>query len=116
MLQDDSSTKLSKDIYKNISKSGLHRAATKTPVLPCPDLIEWMAGRIYHESRIILNFEDDHVANYQAPVLNQLYHFKEAQVKVTLEWLKNKIESIDFLSIMKGRWFEGKFIANTSPI
>jgi hypothetical protein len=30
LLQDDMSTKLSKEIYKNIIKSGLHRATIKT--------------------------------------------------------------------------------------
>lgn len=46
--------------------------------------------------------------------MNQLYHFKEAQVKVTPEWLQNKIESVDFLSIMKGWWSKGKFISKPS--
>ena len=75
-----------------------------------------MTRRLDHESRTILNFEVKHVANYQAPILNQWYHFKEDQMKVTLEWLKNKTESIDFLSIMKGWWFGGQFRANPSPI
>ena len=77
---------LIKGIYKNISKFGLHWEANKTPVLPFPDVIEWMTRRIDHESRKFLNFEDKNVASYQSPVLNHLYHFKEAQVKVTLEW------------------------------
>ena len=106
LLEDDLSTKLSKIIYKNISKSGLHREATKNLVLPCPDVIEWMTQRIDHESRTILKFEDKDVANYQDPIPNQLYHFKEAQVKVTPEWLKSKTEYVDYLSIMKGWWFE----------
>ena len=116
LLQGDPSIELSKGIYKNISKSGLHRAAAKTPVLPCPDVIERMTQRIDHESIIILNLEDKHVANCQAPVLNQLYHFKEAQVKVTLEWLKEKNEFVYFLSIMKGWWSEGQFKENPSSI
>ena len=107
LLQDDPSTELNNDIYKNISKYGLHRETTKTLVLPCLDVIEWMTQRINHESRKILNFEDKHVASYEALILNLLYHFKEARVKVTPEWLKNKTESIDFLSIMKGWWSEG---------
>ena len=78
MLQDEPSIELSKGTYKNISKSGLHRAASRTPILPCLDVIEWMTRRIDHESRIILNFEDKNVASYQALVLNRLYHFKEA--------------------------------------
>lgn len=45
-------------------------------------------------SRNILKFEGKHVARYQAHVLNQMYHFKEAQVRVTPEWLKSKCESI----------------------
>ena len=40
LLQDDVSTKISEELYKNIIKSGLHRAAVKTLVLPCPDVIE----------------------------------------------------------------------------
>ena len=95
-------TELSKGIYNNIAKSRLHWEAAKTPILPCSDVIEWITQRVDHESRTILNFKDKHAYNYQAPVLNQLYHFKEAQVKVTPEWLKEKNESVDFLSIMKG--------------
>ena len=51
VLQDDPSTKLRKSIYKNIAKYGLHRASSKTPVLPCPDVIEWITQRVYHESK-----------------------------------------------------------------
>jgi calcineurin-like phosphoesterase family protein len=40
LLQNDATTELSKEIYKNIIKSGLHRATVKTPVLSCPDVIE----------------------------------------------------------------------------
>ena len=63
-----------------------------------------MTRRIDHESKSILNFEGKYVASYQAHVLNQMYHFKEAQVRVTLEWLQSKSESIDFLTIIKGWW------------
>ena len=114
LLLDDQSTKLSKGIYKNIIKSGLHWAATRTLVLPCSDVIEWITQRVDHESRTILKFEDKNVANYQAPILNQIYHFKEAQVKVTPEWLREKNDFADFLSIMKGWWSEGQFGTNPS--
>ena len=56
--------------------SGLHRAAAKTLVLPCLDLIEWITRRIDHETRKIINFKDNHVSSYQASVLDQLYHLK----------------------------------------
>ena len=102
LFHDDPSADLSKGIYKNISKSWVHRAIDKTLVLPCLDVIQWMTQNIDHESRTILNFEDKHVANYQSPILNLLYHFKESQVRVTIEWLQNKTESIYFLSILKG--------------
>ena len=88
LLQYGPNTKLIKGIYKNISKSGLHREIVKTPVLPFPDVIEGMNRKIDHESRTILNFEDKHVANYRVPVLNQLYHFKESQVKSNFEMVK----------------------------
>ena len=76
LLQDDPSIELSKGIYKNIAKSGLHQATARTPVLPCPDVIEWITRRVDHERRTILKFKDKNVARYQATVLNQLYHFK----------------------------------------
>ena len=60
-----------------------------------------------HENREILNFEDKSVAIYKSSVLNQLYHFKEAHVKATPEWLKQKNDYADFLTIMKGLWSEG---------
>jgi hypothetical protein len=47
-LQNDVSSELSKEIYKNIIKSGLHRATIKTPVLPCPDVVEWITRKIDH--------------------------------------------------------------------
>lgn len=88
LIHDDPSTKLSKGIYINIINPGLHRAATRTPILPCSDVIEWITRRVDHEKREILNFKGKSVASYQALVLNQLYHFKEAHVKVTPEWQK----------------------------
>ena len=115
LFQDDLSTNLSKGIYKNISRSELYRAATKPPVLPCTYVIEWMTQRIDHEIRTILNFNGKHVASYQALVLNQIYRFKEYQVRVTPEWLQSKFESINFLTIMKGWWSKGNFRSNPTP-
>ena len=37
-------------------------------------------------------------------------------MKVNSEWLRNKTESIDLLSIMKGWWSEGQFREKPSPI
>ena len=51
LLQDDVSTQVSKEVYKNIIKYGLHRAAVKTLVLPCLDVIEWITRKIDHEHR-----------------------------------------------------------------
>jgi hypothetical protein len=111
LLQDDVSTKLNKEVYKNTIKSGLHRATLKTPVLPCPDVIEWITRKIDHEHRSILNYEDKSVAIYNASVFIQMCHLKEAHIKVTPKWLRQKSESIDLLTIMKGCWSEGKFRA-----
>ena len=35
---------------------------------------------------------------------------------MTLEWLKNKNESVNFLSIMKGWWSEGQFRVKPSLV
>ena len=116
LLQDDSSIELRKEIYRNIIKYGLHRAATRTMVLPCLDVIEWITWRVGHDNRAILNFEDKSVDTYKVSVLNQMYHFKESHVKVTLEWLKQKNDYADFLTIMKGWWSEGQFRANYASV
>ena len=49
LLQDDVSTELRKEVYRNIIKSGLHRDAVKTLVLPCLDVIEWITRKIDHQ-------------------------------------------------------------------
>ena len=90
LLQNDSNTELSKEIYKNIIKSGLHRATVKTPVLPCPDVVEWITRKIDHQHRSILNVKGKVVANYKPSMINQIYHLKEATVKVSPDWLKQK--------------------------
>ena len=64
------SIELSKEIYNNITKSGLHRAAIKTPALPCLDVIEWITRKIDHENRAILNSKDKSVASYKASFFN----------------------------------------------
>ena len=74
-----------------------------------------MVRRIDHKSRIILNVNGKHVASYQVVVLDRMYHFKETQDRVTLEWLHNKFEFIKFLTIMKGWWLEGKFRLKPTP-
>ena len=66
LLQNDVSTELNKQVYKNIIKSELHRATVKTLVLPCPDVIEWITRKIDHEKRSILNYENKSVASYKA--------------------------------------------------
>ena len=42
LLQDDPSTELRKGICRNIIKSGLHQKSTRTLVLPCLAVIEWI--------------------------------------------------------------------------
>ena len=49
LLQNDANSKLSKDIYKNIIKLGLHKATVKTLLLPCPDVVEWITRKIDHQ-------------------------------------------------------------------
>ena len=70
-------------MYKNIIKYGLHRAVVKTLVFPYPDVIEWITRKIDHQHLSILNYEDKSVANYKASIFNQMYHLKEAHIKVT---------------------------------
>ena len=114
LLQDDVSTKMSKEVYTNIIKFGLHIAVVNTPVLPCLDVIEWITRKIDHEHRPILNYEDKSVAGYKASIFNQIYHLKESHIKVTPKWLRQKSESADILIIMKGWWSEGKFKAKSA--
>ena len=87
----------------------MHRAAIKTPILPCPDVIEWITKKINHQHRSILNVEGKVVANYKPSMISQIYHLKKAIVKVSPEWLKQKSESADMLTIFKGWWSEGHF-------
>ena len=105
------STELKKEVYKNIFKSTLHRATTKTLVLPSLVVIEWITGKIDHENRSILKSEKESVGSYKASFFNQIYDLKEAHIKVSLEWLRKKNESADFLTIMKVWWYEGQFRA-----
>ena len=83
LLQNDENSEISKEIYKNIIKSGLHRATVKTPVLSCPDVIEWITRKIDHQHRSILNTGGKVVANYKPSMINQIYHLKEATVKIS---------------------------------
>ena len=109
LLQDDASTDFSKDIYRNIIKSGLHRVAIKTLVLPCPDVIEWITRTIDHQHQSILNFEGEILASYKHFMINQMYHLKEASIKISPKWLKQKSEYVDLFTILKGWWSEGQF-------
>jgi hypothetical protein len=109
LLQDDVSTELSKEVCRNIIKSGLHKVAVMTLVLPCPDVIEWITRKIDHQHRSILNHDGKSVASYKASMFNQMYHLKEAYIKVSPEWLKQKSESTNLLTILKGWWSEGHF-------
>jgi hypothetical protein len=54
---------MSKQIYRNIIKSGLDRPAMKTLVLPCLDVIKWITREVDHHHRLILNFEGKVVAS-----------------------------------------------------
>ena len=81
----------------------------KTPILPCPDVIEWITRKIDHEHRSILNFEGKIVASYKPSMINQMYQLKEAIIKISPEWLKQKSESVDLLTILKGWWSKGHF-------
>ena len=81
----------------------------KTLVLPCLDVIEWISRKVDHQHWLILNFEGKVVASDKASMINQMYHFKEARMKISLEWLRQKSEFVDLLTILKGCWSEGNF-------
>ena len=70
MLHDYSSNKLRKGIYKNIIKSEIHWTTTRTLVLPCSDVIEWITWKVDHENRAILKFDDKSVTSYKASIHN----------------------------------------------
>ena len=63
LLHDDVSTELSKEVYRNIIKSRLHRVAVKTLVLTCVDVIEWITRKVDHQHRSILNHEGKSMAS-----------------------------------------------------
>ena len=88
LLQDDASTELSKEIYRNIVKSGLHQVAMKTPILSCQDVIKWITRKIDHQHRSILKFEGTVVAHYKPSMINQMYHLKETNINVSPESLR----------------------------
>ena len=67
--------------------------------------------KIDNDHRSIINYENKSVASYKASVFNQIYHLKESHIKVTQEWLIQKNEVVDFLTIMKGWWSKGQFMA-----
>ena len=56
-----------------------------------------------------MNVEGKVVANYKPSMINQIYHLKKATAKVSLDWLKQKSESADMLTILKGWWSEANF-------
>ena len=58
---------------------------------------------------INFEFKGKTMANYKPSMINQIYHLKEATVKISLDWLKQKSESTDMLTILKGWWSEGNF-------
>ena len=70
LLQNDDNTELSKEVYRNIIKLGLHRAAMKAPILSCPDVIKWITRKIDHQHRSILNVEGKVVSNYKPSMIN----------------------------------------------
>ena len=79
-------------------------------------MIEWITWQLDHENRAILNSENKSVARYKASYFNQIYHLKEAHIKVTPEWLRQKNDYANFLTLMKGWWSEGKFRAKSTSI
>ena len=87
-LQDDASTKLSKEIYRNIVKVGMHQATSKTPILSCQDVIQWITRKIDHQHRSILNSKGTVVSHYKPSMINQMYHLKETNINVSPEWLR----------------------------
>ena len=109
LLQDDLCMELSKDVYKKNSKYGLYRVVAKPLIILCLDVVEWMTRKVDHSNRILLNFEEKHVARYQPYAIHRMYHFKEPQIKITQERLQSKVETIDYLAQMKGWWDEGNF-------
>ena len=116
LLQNASNTELSKEIYKNIIKSGLHRATMNTLVLPCPNVIEWITRKINHQHQSILNIEGKVVANYKPSMISQMYQLKEATIKVSPKWLKQKSEYADMLTILKGWWSKGHFRSKPATV
>jgi hypothetical protein len=109
LLQHNPCKELSKDTYKNISKFRIYGVVAKPLILPCHDVVAWMAIKVDHSNMILLNFNEKHVARYQPYIIHRMYHFKEPQIKITREWLESKVETIDYLTQMKGWWAKGIF-------
>ena len=85
-------------------------------ILTCLDIIELMTRRVDHHRRILLNYEGQHVANYQPYWIHQMYHFKEPEIKVIEEWMQSRDDILDYLTQRKGLWDKGNFISKPFPI
>ena len=54
-----------------------------------------------------MNYEGKSISIYKASVFNKMYHLKEASIKISPKWLKQKNEFANFMTILKGWWSEG---------
>ena len=76
-------------IYANIERSSLMKISTRPELFPCSEVIGWIRSRVDVTTMILENVDKQGYATYSPGYVALAYHFLEAQIFLTEDWMRN---------------------------
>ena len=100
-------------IYANIERSSLMKIATRAELFPCSEVIGWILPRADVTTMILENANKQGYVAYSPGYVALAYHFLEAQIFLTEDWLRNiRMDLVETLKrmLMLGRNFRTRLM------
>ena len=94
------------NIYANIERSSLMKIATRPKLFPCSEVIGWILPRVDVTTMILENVDKQSYATYSPGYVALAYHFPEAQIYLTEDWVKSI--RMDLVETLKRMLMPGK--------
>ena len=92
----------------------LHNVATRTPTLPCSDVIQWRIQQTKADTRTIHDDVGNCIGSFQSIELERYYKFYQPEILLTREFVEQFHVRND-TKVLASWWIEQKRFTTTQP-
>lgn len=71
------------DVYRNISRSHLHKVIARSMIIPCLEIVRIMVYQEYLSNQWLLDSKEQPLSSYQPEELHEKYYLPKLEIFIT---------------------------------